>query len=88
MFTLLKASLVLVFVVSAAWGSEVLSSKDESISHKGSNEPAWNTQAYLEEMLRKQGALKQGQHLALHEVWELSDILKARVKERKRLQAH
>lgn len=93
---MLKSMRIVLVTTSTAvniWAS------DDSCPLSTSNEPTqphesvkvgepWNTQAYLEDMLRKRGVLKPGEHLAPHEVWELADLLKARVNERRRLQSH
>lgn len=89
MLKLLQTSLILTSVISCAWGSETtdpLKTRNEPIARSGQNEEVWNTQVYLEKMLREKGALKEGQHLKIHEVWELADFLKARIKARRVLQ--
>lgn len=92
MLRLLQTSLILASVISCAWGSEAtdpLKTGNEPISNgEQKTTEVWNTQVYLEKMLRERGALKPGQHLKTHEVWELADFLKARIKARKVLQAH
>lgn len=90
MLNLFKVSLVTVGIVSNVCGAtstDPITTGNEPISQSGQKEAAWNTQAYLEEMLIKQGALQPGEHLAPHEVWELVDILKARINARRILQA-
>jgi hypothetical protein len=89
MLRLLQTSLILTSVISCALGSEAtgsLSAGNEPISQSSHIEEAWNTQAFLEQMLREEGALKPGQHLAPHEVWRIADFLKARIKARRVLQ--
>ena len=92
MLRLLQTSLILTSVISCAWGSETtdpLKTGNEPISQgEQKTTEVWNTRAFLENMLREEGVLKPGQHLKIHEVWELADFLKARIKARKVLQAH
>lgn len=86
MLKLLKTSLILTSVISCDWGSSStapLTTGNEPIPQSGQNEEVWNTQVFLEKMLREEGVLKEGQHLAPHEVWELADFLKARIKARR-----
>jgi hypothetical protein len=91
MLNLLKVSLVTVGIISNVFGSastDPLTTGNEPISQSGQKEEAWNTQAFLEQMLREEGALLPGKHLAPHEVWRLADFLKARINARRVLQAH
>lgn len=91
MLNLLKASLVAVGIISNVFGStatELANTRNEPISQSGQNEVVWNTQAYLEKMLRDEGVLRENEHLAPHEVWRLADFLKARINARRVLQAH
>lgn len=90
MLRLLQTSLILTSVISFSWGSgtsDPLSTSHEPITQSGQNEEVWNTQVFLEKMLREKGALKEGQHLAPHEIWELADFLKARINARRVLKA-
>lgn len=90
MLNLLRVSFVTVSIVSNVYGSdklEPLTTGNEPISQSGQTEVAWNTQAFLEKMLREEGALKPGQHLAPHEVWRLADFLNSRIKARRVFQA-
>ncbi len=86
MFHLLRVSLLTAGVMSIVWGSEAtdpLKTGNEPISQSGQNEVVWNTQAYLEKILRDEGVLGKNEHLAPHEVWRLADFLKARIKARR-----
>lgn len=86
MLKLLKASLILTSDISCAWGSEVtdpLKTGNKPFAQSEQKAEVWNTQDFLENMLREQGALKPGQHLAPHEVWRLADFLKARINARR-----
>jgi hypothetical protein len=91
MLNLLKASLVTVGIISTVFGSasaDPLATGNEPVSQSGKNEAVWNTQAFLEAMLRDEGVLRANEHLAPHEVWRLADFLKARINARRVLQAH
>jgi hypothetical protein len=86
MFHLLRVSLVTAGVMSNVWGSEAtdpLKTGNEPVSQNGKTEEPWNTQVFLENMLREEGVLSENEHLAPHEVWRLADFLKARIKARR-----